>query len=82
MTTTKIEIISDGAERDLDLFVSFDHDEVNKAERMIVKTCFQGKSIVAVGTHYPFDDAFADLQNKLPVGVQIKCCVACRHGNQ
>ena len=27
---------------------------------------YQGQEIVAVGTCYPFQDAFADLQNKLP----------------
>lgn len=26
-------------------------------------------------------DAIADLQNKLPDGVILKCCVACQHGN-
>ena len=26
-------------------------------------------------------DAIADLQNRLPQGVLLKCCLACRHGS-
>ena len=32
---------------------------------MTIKTQFEGKEITAAGTHYPFEDAYADLQNKL-----------------
>ena len=37
---------------------------------------YQGK-----GTDYLWVDAFADLQNKLPRGLKIACCMTCRHGN-
>ena len=82
MIKTKLRIISDDAEQSLDLSISFDNDDIDKAEQLTIKSSYQGKNIVAVGTHYPFDDAFADLQNKLPKNTQIKCCVACCHGNQ
>ena len=82
MIKTKLRIISDGVEQSLDLFISFDNDDFDKTNQMTIKTNFQGEDIVAIGTHYPFDDAFADLQNKLSKNVQIKCCVACCHGNQ
>ena len=82
MITTKINIISDDIEQSLDLFISFDNDDEDKTSQMIIRTNYQGKDIIAIGTHYPYDDAFSDLQNKLPKNVQIKCCVACCHGNQ
>ena len=82
MKKTKMTIISDNTEQSLDLFISFDNEDPYKTEQMTIKTNYQGKEIVAVGTHYPYDDAFSDLQNKLPKNIQIKCCVACCHGNQ
>lgn len=48
---------------------------------MILLTEYQGKPISAAGIRYPFEDAFCDLQKKLPKGVLIKACVNCRHGN-
>ena len=48
---------------------------------MTIKTQFEGKEITAAGTHYPFEDAYADLQNKLPKSVKLTGCVTCRHGN-
>jgi hypothetical protein len=82
MIEAKLKIISDGSEQSLDLFISFDNDDMDKTSQMTVRTKYRGKMIVAIGTRYPFDDAFADLQNKLPKNTQIKCCVACCHGNQ
>ena len=82
MIITKMSIISDYTEQSLDLFISFDNEDADKTEQMTIKTNCYGKDIVAVGTHYPYDDAFSDLQNQLPKNVQIKCCVACCHGNQ
>ena len=48
---------------------------------MTIKARFEGKEITAVGTHYPFEDAYANLQNKLPKSVKLAGCVTCRHGN-
>ena len=37
---------------------------------------YQGK-----GTDYLWIDAFADLQNRLPHGINLACCMTCTHGN-
>lgn len=33
------------------------------------------------GIDYLWEDAFADLQRKLPDHVEIACCMTCKHGN-
>ena len=65
----------------LDLDISFDHDDLNEASVMIIKTNYQGKIIVASGNRYPWEDAYASLQKQLPENIRLFCCVACRHGN-
>lgn len=65
----------------LELIISFDHDDPDEVSKMTIKTRFEGKEITAVGTYYPFEDAYADLQNKLPKNVKLLGCVSCRHGN-
>ena len=42
---------------------------------------FAGKEYIGKGIDYCWNDAFADLQRKLPAGVALKCCLTCRHGN-
>lgn len=42
---------------------------------------YGGADIWGYGKDYLWVDAFADLQKKLPVGVNIKCCLTCRYGN-
>ena len=71
----------DGKTELLDLAIDIvpDGEEVNA--RMTIRTVCRGKEILAVGTAYPFEDAFADLQNKLPEGAALLGCVACRYGN-
>lgn len=82
MVNKQIQIITDDNVQNLDLLIEIEYDNMDEAKSMIIKTNYQGKEIVAVGTHCPFDDAYSNLQNKLPKNVQLKCCVACRHGNQ
>ena len=67
--------------QELDIAISFDSADMDEVTRMTINTVYAGKEIVVVGTHYPFDDAFANLQNELPKNVRLICCVACRHGN-
>ena len=81
MINKQIQITADGKVQSLDLKIEFDKTDMDDVTSMTIKTNYQGKEIIAIGTHYPFDDAFSDLQNKLPKNVQLKCCVACRHGN-
>lgn len=42
---------------------------------------FDGKNYFSQKRYYNFDELFAEMQNQLPKGVYIKCCVTCRHGN-
>jgi hypothetical protein len=42
---------------------------------------YDGKEYWGRGKEYDWEDAFADLQKKLPEGVFLKCCTTCRHGN-
>ena len=65
----------------LDLDISFDNDDLDKASVMTIKTNYQGKEIIASGNRYPWEDSYANLQQQLPENVTLFCCVACRHGN-
>jgi len=76
-----IRLQTDDGTQVLRLTISFDHDDPDEISQMTVKAQFEGKEITAAGTHYPFEDAYADLQNKLPQGVKLTGCVTCRHGN-
>ena len=82
MINKQIQITTDGKVQSLDLKIEFDNSDMDEVRSMTIKTNYLEKEIIAIGTNYPFDDAYSDLQNKLPKNVQLKCCVACRHGNQ
>ena len=71
MTKQKLRIQTDNTVQELDLAISFDSADEDEVTRMTIKTTFEGKEITAVGTHYPFEDAYADLQNKLPENVRL-----------
>ena len=77
----QIRNMADNTAQTLDQTIDIDDPDMDRAGQMTLKTVYQGQEIVAVGTCYPFQDAFADLQNKLPKNVQLVCCAACRHGN-
>ncbi len=77
----QIRIMVDDRMESLDLTIEFDQQDIDDAGQMIIRTHYQGQDIVAVGKEYPFADAFAELQKKLPKNTQLICCVACRHGN-
>ena len=51
----------------LDLEISFDNDNMDEASVMTIKTNYQGKEIIASGNHYPWEDAYANLQKQLRV---------------
>ena len=42
---------------------------------------YDGTPYEGSGAEYLWEDAFADLQDRLPQGVRIACCMTCRHGN-
>ena len=78
----QLMIQTDDMVQSLDLTIEYDHEDMDMVNSMTIRTTYQGKEIVAIGTVWPFDDAYSELQRKLPANVRIKCCVACRHGNQ
>ncbi|MBQ6662979.1 MAG: hypothetical protein IJM69_05505 [Firmicutes bacterium] len=77
----QIRIQSNNGPQILELLISFNHDDPDEVSKMTIKARFEGKEITAEGTQYPFEDAYADLQNKLPKSVKLAGCVTCRHGN-
>ena len=81
MKKRQIQIQTDEQDQSLDLMIEYDHEDTDMVTSMTLRTTYQGKEIVAIGTEYPFEDAFSELQRRLPDNVQIRCCVACRHGN-
>lgn len=42
---------------------------------------YGGVQLWGRGKEYLWEDAFANVQKKLPGGVILKCCMTCRHGN-
>lgn len=42
---------------------------------------FDKEAFWGYGKNYFWQDAFADLQKKLPENVKLKCCLTCKHGN-
>ncbi|MBO5914151.1 MAG: hypothetical protein J6Q72_02285 [Clostridia bacterium] len=42
---------------------------------------YNGETYTGRGKYPDYEDAFADLQKNLPVGVVIKCCLTCKYGN-
>lgn len=46
-----------------------------------IRLIYHNEEYIGKGKDYTFEDAFADLQFKLPTNVKIACCIACKHGN-
>ena len=59
-------IQTDDMVQSLDLMIEYDHKDMDMVKSMTVRTTYQGKEIVAIGTVWPFDDAYSELQRKLP----------------
>lgn len=60
--------------------ISYDdgEDATNPVE---INLTYNGVIYQGKGTDYLWVDAFADLQNRLPHGIKLACCMTCRHGN-
>ena len=63
-----------------------DEEEYSDGEKregpsVFVSIVYDGTNFVGEGKDYLWEDAFADLQKKLPGDVRIKCCLTCRYGN-
>ena len=81
MSKETIQLQTNEGVESLDIDITFDNKDPNKALLMTIKAHYQGKQITAFGNRYPFEDAFADLQKKLPENVILSSCMTCRHGN-
>ena len=76
-----------------ELYIICHDEEVYVKKSADQKPVLEKPPIVSVGLKYGdqeiwgsgkdllWMDAFADLQNKLPEGVTIKCCMTCQYGN-
>lgn len=63
--------------------IQIDYDDAEDAaypESEITLT-YNGIQYRGKGTDYIWVDTFADLQHQLPEGMQLACCMTCRHGN-
>ena len=60
--------------------INYDNDEdaVNPVE---INLTYNGVIYQGKGTDNLWVDAFAALQNRLPQGIKLACCMTCRHGN-
>ena len=63
------------------LTVEYDCDEENPSPQVRLTIVYNGACYIGTGTDYMWVDAFADVQRNLPSGIQLACCMTCRHGN-
>ena len=66
---------------DKDELFSVDDPEDVDPKKVRVWLKYDDKEYWGNGTDYTGIDAYADLQNQLPEGVTLKCCLSCRHGS-
>ena len=59
-------------------------EDVNEIdlEKLSVGIKYTGQYYWGRGKESSGQDAFADIQRHLPDGVELKCCLSCRHGHQ
>ena len=81
MLKRTVNIITDKGTDTLDIVISFDNDDLDEVNEVTIRTNYNGEEITAIGSRYPFEDAYAELQRKLPENVRLAACVACRFGN-
>ena len=60
--------------------INYDNDE-DAANPVEINLTYNGVIYQGKGTDYLWVDAFAALQNRLPQGIKLACCMTCRHGN-
>ena len=60
--------------------INYDNDE-DAANPVEINLTYNGVIYQGKGTDHLWVDAFAALQNRLPKGIKLACCMTCRHGN-
>ena len=56
------------------------HNELNVDAEVIIKIEYKENTYLGTGKSLEWTDAFAGLQKALPDGVNIQCCMTCKHG--
>ena len=56
------------------------HKELNVDAEVIIKIEYKENTYLGIGKSLEWTDAFANLQKALPDGVNIQCCMTCKHG--
>lgn len=60
--------------------INYDNDE-DATNPVEINLTYNGVVYQGKGTDHLWVDAFADLQNRLPHGIKLACCMTCRYGN-
>ena len=56
------------------------HKELNDGAEVVIKIEHKENTYLGTGKNLEWTDAFANLQKALPDGVNIQCCMTCKHG--
>lgn len=80
-TVSNISLITPNGIRQNVINISYVSAEDEDSLEVIAYLRYHEKDYFGYGTDFLWIDAIADLQKKLPDGVFLKCCVACKHGN-
>ena len=56
------------------------HKELNVGAKIVIKIKYKENTYTGTGKNLEWTDAFANLQKALPDGVNIQCCMTCKHG--
>jgi hypothetical protein len=78
-STKMIKVIKNSIETEYPIFIRT--EDTDKRFSITASLKLDGEEYVGMGMSLDADEAFADLQKKLPEGVLIKCCVSCQYGN-
>lgn len=61
--------------------ISYDDSEDSADSDVKIRLTYNNTQYQGTGNDYLWEDAFTDLQNKLPDNIKLACCMTCRHGN-
>ncbi len=76
-----IVLISSSGEDQSTIQMQYTKDAQGCVTDVCARMQYGGKEYIGKGTDDYGIDAIADLQQQLPEGILLKCCLACKHGN-
>lgn len=56
------------------------HKELEVDAEVVIRIEYKENTYLGTGKNIEWTDAFANLQKTLPDGVNIQCCMTCKHG--